>query len=361
MEPDNNSPFRLLALPQELRNCVYDHVLELEVDPPDIDTVAEQAKATGLEPGRESQANRARLPQYYVARPSAIVHPYANLVLCSRQIRSEVVERLKLRQTRATLEQKLDVAVGFGDWTVVLTWLSPPAPLKSCTTLQINIRGYETWNKQDRDVWETVAPVPIYESGTIQTDDKLRSDIIWRVEMSRVHFSGLAVPLIQAFKALNLYQPTLGYVPDVLKINLFTFKTWALVCRSDGDRGPMTWTYAGHVCDTWNTTGRELYRWTKRTDCSPLPPIFSLVGKRNFHPWEQNNQNDLDPPQRPQAAVDQFAWMFSYYQAPSILRLETPLEGVQYTYEDLRPWGEQSKGPLRSWFKTPSQGGAGRG
>lgn len=120
-----------LLLPREIRDRIYEQLLDLEVPAP-----------------RSFQANSDRREEYF--KRSCIKHarqplqiPSLGLLSCSHQVSDEMHQAIKHRNDRDEygIEYKLDLSI----WATFVepTWLSLPVPAKYVKSLNLNIRVFE--------------------------------------------------------------------------------------------------------------------------------------------------------------------------------------------------------------------------
>ncbi|KAL8797766.1 MAG: hypothetical protein Q9195_000118 [Heterodermia aff. obscurata] len=135
MEP--NDHFRLLSLPPEIRNAIYVAAIHTQRDPPDSPDEA----GPRLKEEDTSGWNRA---VYYPIGPSSWP-THVSLILCNRQVRSEVLDILN-RQSRG-LTCRLDcILKGLALWP---TWTSYPGLPQKIDHLEMNFRLFDVRSGRD--------------------------------------------------------------------------------------------------------------------------------------------------------------------------------------------------------------------
>ena len=132
MEPDSH--FRFLSLPQELRNAIYIATIHTPRDPPDSPDEA----GSRYRKACKSLWNRA---VYYPISPSSWPS-HISLVLCNRQVRSEILEILNHERRRLTC--RLDCM--FKLHALWPTWISYPGLPQNIDHLEMNFRLFDVYH-----------------------------------------------------------------------------------------------------------------------------------------------------------------------------------------------------------------------
>lgn len=126
-----NSHFRLLSLPREIRNAIYIAAIHTPRDPPDSPDEAGSRY-------KKEFTNIWNRAVYYPTGPSSWPS-HVSLILCNRQVRSEILEILNRESRRLTCQ--LDCMLK--QRALWPTWISYPGLPQTIDHLEMNLRLFD--------------------------------------------------------------------------------------------------------------------------------------------------------------------------------------------------------------------------